>query len=510
MPKSINEDISFELQVEEKRHKAKRLKRIHFIADKVEEARANNKSAYGIITKHVKEGKELYSTITDSTMKNEIRRRKIRREREATNNSIDDAVSPEDYSNDTTHTSTNSIMNSGWFGSDCEMITDPKKDKQYKHVPTYCKRKNKGGRPKGTTKENKIQLKKAKIAAMNLIVETYDKELKERRKVRGKNARLKCGRLEVIIANTKREFNLPKDVKIKTSAIRTRLAEGRKLKVVSQGCEPPIYEFEPLLVEWLSLAYNSRMCLSVGNALCLANSLISGTVYERKMIDFKQHHKMSYDPNCVLEETWFQGFMKRNEDKLTCMRGHSFSLDRDSWSTYQNMNAMYDMIEACLIDCGIAEKIDPIWVDKEGKEVVSEEDAYGCKCTIRIIHPDYMLCVDEVGSNIDMTGDGHAGGELYISVAKKGPPQIKISTKNKHWTTLGLTAMNGEPVMCVLIFASKKKDAYRELGVDCTVDLDGEIEDFETVHDYIIHNSGAGKAFQHAPTCTFRGKSWYI
>ena len=140
------------------------------------------------------------------------------------------------------------------------------------------------------------------------------------------------------------------------------------------------------------------------------------------------------------------------------------------------------------------------------RNIVDEKDAYGCKCTVKITHPEYMFAVDEVGNNIDMTGDGHHGGEMYVLLVDKGPPKIKISTKNKHWTTLGLTAMNGDPVMCVIIFANKKRQVYNELGLDCSVNLDGDIDDFETIHDYIIHNSGPGKAFQQAPMCKYKGK----
>ena len=81
MPKNArDEQIPKELLNEAERRKAKRLKRIHLIADKYEEAKANKISTYGFISKYVQEGKEAFPDIYDYTIKNEVRRRKKLRE----------------------------------------------------------------------------------------------------------------------------------------------------------------------------------------------------------------------------------------------------------------------------------------------------------------------------------------------------------------------------------------------------------------------------------------------
>ena len=45
-------------------------------------------------------------------------------------------------------------------------------------------------------------------------------------------------------------------------------------------------------------------------------------------------------------------------------------------------------------------------------------------------------------------------------------PQQKISTRDKHFTLMGLTLLSGDPVMCILIIAGKKPSALVELGIN--------------------------------------------
>ena len=67
-----------------------------------------------------------------------------------------------------------------------------------------------------------------------------------------------------------------------------------------------------------------------------------------------------------------------------------------------------------MVEAGVAVELDtPQWKDKDGLNV-GEENAYGCRCTHDLIHPDYFVVMDEVGGNINMKGDGHIGGEKYF------------------------------------------------------------------------------------------------
>ena len=157
--------------------------------------------------------------------------------------------------------------------------------------------------------------------------------------------------------------------------------------------------------------------------------------------------------------------MKRQGHNLCSKKGQKFELDRSSWSTYTNFNHMYSKIVEEMEDAGVAKRLpEPVWMDREG-EIVGEEHAFGCKVTHRIIHPEMVIVFDELGGNISQKGDGHVGGQLLL--CEKGEtPQIKVSTRDKHYTVLGLTSLTGHPVMCVIIFTGKKPNALWETGLD--------------------------------------------
>ena len=65
---------------------------------------------------------------------------------------------------------------------------------------------------------------------------------------------------------------------------------------------------------------------------------------------------------------------------------------------------------------------------------------------------------DEVGGNISMRGDSHVGGRLFLST----PDSVaydRVSVSEKRFTLIGLTALDGTPVMCILIILQgKQKD----------------------------------------------------
>ena len=152
-------------------------------------------------------------------------------------------------------------------------------------------------------------------------------------------------------------------------------------------------------------------------------------------------------------------------------------------------------------DAGVAERLEnPVWMNKSGEEV-NEDDAFGCKVTHKITRPDMCLVVDEVGGNTNQKGDGNVGGELQLCESGKTPQQ-KINTKDKHYTLLGLTALTGEPVMCIVIFAGTKEHAIVESGLDLSAPTFGSPSD----PDFFEKNSGKGKRFPGGPTCKFKGK----
>ena len=62
-----------------------------------------------------------------------------------------------------------------------------------------------------------------------------------------------------------------------------------------------------------------------------------------------------------------------------------------------------------------------------------------------------------------------------------------------------LTAASGDDVMCIIIFAGEELTFEQRMGHDIRVEYDKTMN--------VTQNSGQGKTFPGAPTCTFRGKT---
>ncbi len=97
--------------------------------------------------------------------------------------------------------------------------------------------------------------------------------------------------------------------------------------------------------------------------------------------------------------------------------------------------------------------------------LIRSENAFGCESEFELIHPDWLVFVDEVGSNNLQTKDSNVGGETYLCL-KEGIPQSYAETKDAHFTMLGFTAASGEPIMCALVFAAKAMKEEWILGFD--------------------------------------------
>ena len=355
--------------------------------------------------------------------------------------------------------------------------------------------RGKGGRPNGTTDVNKKVSNLSVIAAKNEIALTLDSE----KKSLGKK-RLRAGRLDEIISEVKKRNGLPDDYVINKSTIRQRLKKKQNLMVYVDhpGHASPLSQIEPEIVAVLIQMAQIRQCLTPSQAIHLINSMIKGTPIQKELIQFKEKYSHGGD-GCVGRGFW-AGFKKRNGHLIRSKRGQKYELDRASWSTYSNFSQMYTQVYQQMVEARLAVEIEPEWQDMSGKNVLAD-DAFGCKVTHELLHPEMCLVMDEVGGNTSQKGDGSNGGELHICSVGMTPQQ-KACTKEKHFTLLGITALNGDPVMCVIIFAGKRENKLYECGMDVFAEQIGEVGD----EDFFEKNSGKGKLYPGGPTCTFQGK----
>ena len=74
-----------------------------------------------------------------------------------------------------------------------------------------------------------------------------------------------------------------------------------------------------------------------------------------------------------------------------------------------------------------------------------------------------LIFVDELGCNTNQKQDGD--NEKYLC-PKSGRPQQRAATKDSHFTVLGFTAADGNPLMCAIIFAAKSLREEWVMGFD--------------------------------------------
>ena len=289
-------------------------------------------------------------------------------------------------------------------------------------------------------------------------------------------------------------------VKILPSAIRRRLdRQSLHTHHLAGGQVSPLVKIEPTILGIIIQMARMRQCLTPSRALSLINSLIKDTPIQEELVAWKATNT----PNTsgVVGKGYWRSFLKRNKNKIVSKRGQKYELNRQNWTTYANFVHMYNNVINEMVEAGVAERLDEaVWMDRDGN-VCLEDSAFGCKVQHKIVRPDMCICGDEVGGNISMKGDGHVGGELYLT-EKGRVPQKKTSTRNRKFTMIGLTALTGVPVMCIIILEGKRPNGSIEAGIDITIQPKGAPSD----HDFILKNSGPGCYYPGGPECWYRGK----
>ena len=356
--------------------------------------------------------------------------------------------------------------------------------------------RNLGGRPKGTTDKKRKISEANLVATVNEIALEYNNALQHNKR---QKRRMKRGSLTSLIARIKAKNNVGADVIIAEETIRQRIKRDAVFTNGGRGHDSPLLPLEPTIVKIIIQMSRIRQCVTPSQGLKLVNSMILGTPVQDNLVRFKE--RMCSNSDGTVGTSYWRGFMQRNGHKLVSKRGQKYELDRAAWSTYHNFGQMYDQVGEEMIDAKVARKIDQTWMDIAGN-VVHEKDSFGCKVNMEITRPDICFTMDEVGGNISQKGDGAMGGELFLCEKGKTPQQ-KISTKDKHYTVLGLTNLEGKAVMCVVIFSGTKRAALTETGLDLSADVIGNMDD----RNFFENNNGTGKRFPGGPSCEYKGKT---
>jgi hypothetical protein len=205
--------------------------------------------------------------------------------------------------------------------------------------------------------------------------------------------------------------------------------------------------------------------LKPSEGLRLATSLLEGSKVQENVKNFQKASRQA--PTGRLSPTWRRGFLWCNRQLLSTAKGHRLHNARLEDLTHDNIDAMYDLVYEQMIKAGVAATLPPEehhWVDKDGN-VCEKGSAAGHKVTIKLTHPQWCLFGDEVGTDTAQEEDGHVGGQTYLSFRGRRV-QLTSSKSRSRFTTMGLTAGTGEPVMCIIIFAAAEMDVLTCLGFD--------------------------------------------
>lgn len=125
----------------------------------------------------------------------------------------------------------------------------------------------------------------------------------------------------------------------------------------------------------------------------------------------------------------------------------------------------------------------------ENGETVDSSAGVGLKVKVQIIHPEWLLFGDEVGTDMSQKNDGSVGGQLFVT-SKGTKGNVKSSHTDGRFTLIGLTAASGDAVMAIMIFTGEELSFEQRMGHDISVNFD----ESKTINE----NSGPGKSFPGA------------
>jgi len=129
--------------------------------------------------------------------------------------------------------------------------------------------------------------------------------------------------------------------------------------------------------------------------------------------------------------SFWRNFMRRNCHKIVNKRGEKFASSRADWSTYTNFEKMHDQIYNVMKQAGLTNDFNTLVLMDHCGNIVLDDDnnaaAFGHPVSQKLIHPDHLLFMDEMGLNTNQKKDGHIGGELFLC-AQGTTPKIGIST----------------------------------------------------------------------------------
>jgi hypothetical protein len=175
----------------------------------------------------------------------------------------------------------------------------------------------------------------------------------------------------------------------------------------------------------------------------------------------KGMYPVHLDGQKIVGVSWYRRSMMRNKNALSRAQCKPWDINWFSWCTVENFYSMYEGVYLGMVDAGIAFQLDEdIMYDKHGEKTTNIDESYGHATKYKIIHPEYLLFVDETGCNTNMKENGLAGGQLFVLPVDMGSQEgCNSATTDIHFTVLCFASATGEPVLCAVILKETKRDS---------------------------------------------------
>ena len=200
-------------------------------------------------------------------------------------------------------------------------------------------RRTSGGRPTGSTIDALKTLDARKRKAFDDATNIYSKFKM--------TSKLPRGGLKRIIERSKVQNGLENEVNwtISAETVRSRHKNDTISSNVRRGPTSPLAPVEPLLVELCIERARMGQPLSQSEGILLVNSIIHGTIYQKKLVQFQiDSVKMSGDAGNLgyAGSAYWRAFKERNKDRLDDGVPVAQAACRKEWSSYLNFSTMYD------------------------------------------------------------------------------------------------------------------------------------------------------------------------
>ena len=117
-----------------------------------------------------------------------------------------------------------------------------------------------------------------------------------------------------------------------------------------------------------------RQPLTGPQAIKTFNPLIKNTPMQDTLREFQQIRSPNSKTLGAVGIHWWQGFKRRNTDKIVTKRGEKFVSARADWTKKSNLSQMYDVIYDVMVKARIAsETPKPVFTDRGGNKLERSE-----------------------------------------------------------------------------------------------------------------------------------------